>query len=142
MEASYRDAWVSVPTSPATSTKTCTELCAEHSGSWCPSDLAFSQGSAKVCGESDNGLACTVGVSWAEADQICGSIGARLCSITELQTDETRSSGCGFDSKWVWSSHSCGSEHHVVARGARVHVPRCIATLCTGTADRSGQVRP
>jgi hypothetical protein len=67
---------------------------------------------------SDNGLdRCFSSSPWAEADSICSSAGARLCTVAELQTDETRGSGCNFDESWIWSSNACEGGH-MVARGS------------------------
>uniref|UniRef100_A0A6V2VRI7 Glycoside hydrolase family 19 catalytic domain-containing protein n=1 Tax=Emiliania huxleyi TaxID=2903 RepID=A0A6V2VRI7_EMIHU len=39
-----------------------------------------------------------------EAEAICASAGARLCSAAELLADCARGTGCGFDSQLVWAS--------------------------------------
>jgi len=94
-------------------------------GSW-PSE----SGDSAVCGESDDGLGpqgskrCYGGntkydrTSWREASNVCGKAGARLCTIEELQADETRNTGCGHDLKLVWTSDDIGcklGQHAAVA---------------------------
>ena len=116
----YYNAWHPQTSPAAVSTKSCSQLCSHFGGGWCSSDPNFFLGSDLTCGESDNGLnggadGCFQS-TWAEADEICSSVGARLCTVAELQADETRASGCGFDDKWVWSSHQCDGGH-VVAQG-------------------------
>ena len=112
LKTAYTEAW-SHPT-PAISTRSCGELNLTESGK--------TFGSESVCAGSEFGGSCFPAVSWAEADQICTSAGARLCSAAELQTDEARGSGCGLDGYWSWSSHPCGGGSsgagHVVAMGS------------------------
>ena len=71
--------------------------------------LAF--GSSSVCGESDLGLGgCSGFMAWGDAASFCSAGGARLCTLEELQADDTRSTGCGYDTKAVWSSSRCNEE--------------------------------
>merc|ERR1712176_1141246 len=42
--------------------------------------------------------------SFAEATQLCGLAGARLCTKTELADMCTFQTGCGFDNDLIWSS--------------------------------------
>ena len=41
-----------------------------------------------------------------EAEAICSDAGVRLCTAEELQSDCSKSTGCGFDKELVWSSDS------------------------------------
>lgn len=45
--------------------------------------------------------------SWAEATSICMANGARLCTVTELENDETSGTGCNYNWKPVWSDTPC-----------------------------------
>ena len=45
--------------------------------------------------------------SWQHANHYCDSKGARLCTLTELQNDEARDTGCNYDRTFVWSSTPC-----------------------------------
>ena len=47
---------------------------------------------------------CHASVDAVTATAVCNSIGARLCSESELRADETRGTGCGFDAKAIWSA--------------------------------------
>ena len=74
------------------------------------------RGSDAVCGESDilnngetqcfggnNGHALNNGdgeaLSWSDAETICLTAGARLCTVEEIEGDEAASTGCGHDSE-------------------------------------------
>eukprot|EP00037_Helgoeca_nana_P030463 m.376491 g.376491 ORF g.376491 m.376491 type:complete len:1539 (-) comp28194_c0_seq1:146-4762(-) len=60
---------------------------------------------ADVVNNAFNG--CSGKVSYPEAKQFCEAVGARLCTLPELQADETHGSGCNYDFEHVWSSTSC-----------------------------------
>ena len=81
---------------------------------------AASYGSTAVCGESDLGLGgCSGEMSFVEAETFCTAIGARLCTLSEVESDETRGTGCGYDSKLVWTNSPCsGGAGHAQAPGA------------------------
>jgi hypothetical protein len=71
---------------------------------------AQAYGSSNTCGESDFGLGgCSGLVPWANAEKFCAAAGARLCTVTELQADEARGTGCNLDAQMVWSSTACAS---------------------------------
>ena len=68
------------------------------------------RGSDAVCGESDilnNGETQCFGgnngdgeaLSWSDAETICLTAGARLCTVEEIEGDEAASTGCGHDSE-------------------------------------------
>ena len=92
-----------------------------HSESTCD-DLGWSNanqyGSSNVCGESDDDLGgCDSASTWGQAVDKCTASGARLCTLAELQNDETRGTGCSFDSEMVWSSTPCGANVHALSVG-------------------------
>ena len=91
---------VPTPTEPSPlSMSTCDDLGWGNAESW---------GSSHVCGESDFNLGgCSHFISWLEAVSFCEIAGARLCSATELQANEARSTGCGIDKVLVWSRDAC-----------------------------------
>lgn len=67
-----------------------------------------------VCGESDDRLgpsgassACNE-ASLADAISICNVAGARLCSVDEVGSGATATTGCGFDTAYTWTSTWCG----------------------------------
>jgi len=63
-----------------------------------------------VCGESDKGMAggCSGLVTWEQGHSTCQTVGARLCTLEEMSSDETRGTGCAYDNDLLWTSTSCG----------------------------------
>ena len=59
---------------------------------------------------------CANGWDWQMADSICTSVGARLCTATELANDVAQGTGCGFDNANVWTSDVC-MDGHIAADG-------------------------
>eukprot|EP01050_Picozoa_sp_SAG11_P011196 SAG11_NODE_1170_length_5614_cov_4.941795_5_plen_267_part_00 len=49
---------------------------------------------------------CQSSATHVEADQICESLGGRLCSKTEVDSGCIRGTGCSFDVALVWTSDS------------------------------------
>jgi len=71
-------------------------------------------GNKSVCGStkrhdlvnsSYNG--CSGPVTWREASNFCEGAGGRLCTLAELEADETHGSGCNYDYQHIWSSTPC-----------------------------------
>ena len=62
---------------------------------------------------------------WQHAANICAAIGARQCTVAELQAEETRWSGCQHDLEFVWTGEPCddvtvgtaGADAHWTAMG-------------------------
>jgi hypothetical protein len=46
----------------------------------------------------------------AHAAAICLGVGARLCTVAELEAEVARGTGCGHDSEQTWASDLCGSD--------------------------------
>jgi hypothetical protein len=76
------------------SAKTCEDL------SWW-----MGRGSDKVCAQSD--LPGCFRESFADGRKACKDIGARLCTQSEVRKDETKNTGCSFNSELIWSSTAC-----------------------------------
>lgn len=76
-------------------------------------------GSAEVCGETDGPAVgpCSGDVTWAQAEAFCTAGGARLCTLNELVENETVGTGCGYDSRRVWSSTACGPGAYLSTSG-------------------------
>jgi hypothetical protein len=55
-------------------------------------------------GESEINGVCNSAKTYTEAVNICGAVGARLCSKEELLADCPRGTGCNFDREYNWSS--------------------------------------
>ena len=64
-------------------------------------------GSAAVCGATDPGGSCSDLVDFEGAVAFCASNGARLCTLDELNADETATTGCGYDDARVWTQTPC-----------------------------------
>jgi hypothetical protein len=104
-------------------------------------DLAGT-GDVAVCGESDvvstvtgaDSAGCTSDASWATADAICLSAGARLCTVEELEADETAGTGCGFDAALSWSRDNlnCSTGQHTAVIGRSTSSASCM-TCVAGT---------
>jgi hypothetical protein len=54
---------------------------------------------------------------WSFNQEVCSRIGARMCTVAEMITDETKGSGCQHNADWIWTSTPCATGH-VVAAGA------------------------
>lgn len=85
------------PQDSATSAKTCAQL-----------NLSFMYRNSNVCGMSQIQRTCYKTSTFADAYALCTSVGARLCSDVELGADAARSTGCGLDSRLVWTATPCG----------------------------------
>ena len=79
---------------------------------------SFMWGNVDVCGSSL--ASCNYASTYDEANQLCGSAGARLCSSAELERNVVASTGCGIDSMLTWSSTSCDAGH-VLRMGSATH---------------------
>ena len=55
----------------------------------------------------EKALPCTYGVTQAAARGVCGSLGARLCTLEEIEGGEVLNTGCVVNFRQVWSSTPC-----------------------------------
>eukprot|EP01052_Picozoa_sp_SAG31_P022602 SAG31_NODE_1805_length_7233_cov_5.304738_2_plen_1964_part_01 len=86
-----------------------------------------------VCAESDSGFRCAPRETAAAAAGICESIGARLCTASELENGEGQGTGCDHDTLMLWSSStessffalSCATGEQVVVSGNNREVSTC-----------------
>lgn len=109
------------------------------------SELTFdnSHGDPAVCGESDMGGQCNQETSWSTAQSLCIGAGARLCTVEEIEADETAGSGCGHDGRYIWTADTIGcnpGEHVVVIGNSGFNVDESVLCqaddLHTGTGVR------
>jgi hypothetical protein len=72
---------------------------------------AAAYGEKAVCGETDAAplSGCSGELDWPAARLFCQSVGARLCTLTEVKV-EPQDSGCVYDAKQAWSSTACGDD--------------------------------
>ena len=55
-------------------------------------------------GGSDEGFDCQENKTFAQAEAICATAGARLCTVAELEDECTRGTGCFHDWDLVWGT--------------------------------------
>ena len=77
------------------------------SGSTCDElgwDVGF--GDDDVCPERDDSPLpdCSDYLNWTSARSFCETAGARLCTLAEMQNDETRNTGCSYTAMPSWST--------------------------------------
>lgn len=70
--------------------------------------LLDSGGGAVPAARDRCGNGCFASASYPEAEASCAAGGARLCTYAELLANETKGTGCGFDSRRVWTSTNAG----------------------------------
>eukprot|EP01046_Picozoa_sp_COSAG06_P004706 COSAG06_NODE_201_length_20356_cov_7.834140_3_plen_1046_part_00 len=68
-------------------------------------------GSSHLVGEFGSSDLCVRERSYIEAESLCGELGSRLCTVTELQDDEGDPEACGYASifKWSWADTPVGA---------------------------------
>ena len=134
---------------------TCFGTCVAEQGPGCSTcaDLGWRDGGDGVCAESDpqnqpGWSSCVNEITQADADEMCSSIGARLCTAVELfENAEGQGTGCGHDNRLIWSSSSslnsgeynlrCESFEKVVVQGnPRRGAPSCVNVGEVGAALR------
>lgn len=119
-------------TTSSTSTSTSTTSTTEDSNGGGGSLKSCSQlgwplaSGSNVCGESDDGWSCNKDATYQEAADTCDQQGARLCTEEELMWDNAgRGTGCGLNSKWVWSNTHCttsnGSKGRVAIQWSQIN---------------------
>ena len=66
--------------------------------------------------DSEINGSCKKGRTFAQAQSSCIGVGARLCTVSELESDCTAGTGCQFDHERVWSSTESGEEPAFIQR--------------------------
>ena len=89
-------------------------------------------------------MMCSGELTWDEAYSFCTEVGARMCSVEELRSDEATDSGCMYNDQLVWSSTACGTPHagggRWVVPGAAAHNDTLLET-CGDAQDHKHLVR-
>lgn len=73
-------------------------------------------GSSSIYSDTDidiDTMGCSGQKAFLEARSWCEGIGARLPTLTEVENDETRGMGCGYDTEYIWTSTPCTSGYYV-----------------------------
>eukprot|EP00045_Choanoeca_perplexa_P017655 m.261284 g.261284 ORF g.261284 m.261284 type:complete len:2833 (+) comp17596_c0_seq5:884-9382(+) len=113
------------------SSRTCGEL------GWSPSRTEFDTFghvcAASAVSSTDGEASCpTAATPFAVAEQYCASLGARLCSAEEVEAEETRGSGCGFDLKRIWTRSPCENGFYTMPGASYATT---IKKECTASSD-------
>mmetsp|Transcript_8544 Transcript_8544/g.17309 ORF Transcript_8544/g.17309 Transcript_8544/m.17309 type:complete len:277 (-) Transcript_8544:79-909(-) len=71
-------------------------------------------------------------VNFSQADDYCQSLGARLCTVEEVEDDVTELTGCGLDPTYIWTSSArdCLSGSVNIAAGASKRASPNVAPCC------------
>ena len=86
---------------------------------------AFKLDNTRVCGASKiNGKCHKESASLAKASNVCGAVGARLCSVQEITAGAAHDTGCGMDKSWVWTSTEC--EGGAMVASGKHQTPQCV----------------
>uniref|UniRef100_A0A7S1XAN8 C-type lectin domain-containing protein n=1 Tax=Compsopogon caeruleus TaxID=31354 RepID=A0A7S1XAN8_9RHOD len=103
-----------------------------------------------VCGASQFGAAQNFAcfpnpVGYRDASRFCLSLGARLCSVAEMEDDVTELTGCFLDPTYIWtkSSRNCAPGFKNIAAGASKRALPSVAACCrltTTCASRSSAI--
>jgi hypothetical protein len=82
--------------------------------------------SQNVCASSNINGMCITSATFEAAQASCFSMGARLCSVSELENNAARGTGCHLDPRLVWSNTPCGvgkAQGVMAATGAASDAP-------------------
>ena len=84
---------------------------------------------------------CYGGETWnyADAQAVCQSAGARLCTVAELNSDVATGTGCEADLDYVWTGEACGSGVYVTAGSSTAQPQR--DTMCASKETKIASVR-
>lgn len=74
-----------------------------------------------------NGCAAT---THSQAERMCTTIGARLCTVSDMLNEESSSTGCGHDVRRLWTDEPCG-ENSFITMSDRVANAGIIPQQCT-----------
>ncbi|MFB6076258.1 MAG: LamG-like jellyroll fold domain-containing protein, partial [Candidatus Aenigmatarchaeota archaeon] len=99
------------------------------------SDLGWSTsgGSGDICGECDDAPlpGCSGTKTYSEAVEYCEDAGARLCTNTEIENDETTGTGCGYDNQQTWTSTYCREGKVITQEGDGDQGTNCVSVTST-----------
>ena len=84
--------------------------------------------------ESDAGFQCSGLVTFPEAEAICLNENARLCTQEEVLDNCARGTGCGYDSKQIWTSSDGISELEYTWVSNEDHADQTLG-MCEGECD-------
>ena len=75
-----------------------------------------------ACGESDKAFKkgedkCFTWKNHPDAERKCLKLGGRMCSQADIEAGVGKSTGCQFDSQFLWTSTPCGTKAYIKAKG-------------------------
>ena len=90
-----------------------------------------------ACGESDKAFKkgldkCFTNKNHPDAERKCLKLGGRMCSQADIEAGVGKSTGCQFDSKFLWTSTSCGVNSYIQAKGNGDGSTQCRAVKSKG----------
>eukprot|EP00615_Pteridomonas_danica_P019331 CAMPEP_0114387328 /NCGR_PEP_ID=MMETSP0102-20121206/7186_1 /TAXON_ID=38822 ORGANISM="Pteridomonas danica, Strain PT" /NCGR_SAMPLE_ID=MMETSP0102 /ASSEMBLY_ACC=CAM_ASM_000212 /LENGTH=1469 /DNA_ID=CAMNT_0001544393 /DNA_START=38 /DNA_END=4443 /DNA_ORIENTATION=+ len=94
-------------------------------------------GSETVCGETPDvdGVTCGGYVDFDSALDACQDLGARLCSISEIENGDVKDTGCNYNTELIWSGTSCGTDSYYASIGSGDSgTTTCMTDLTTTTS--------
>jgi len=86
--------------------------------------------SKKVCSNSRVNGKCSGRVTKTQAEAFCSAVGARLCSVEELENDEAAGTGCNLDGKRSWTRNACSGGAMTVGGSKRSSKKRTLRAKC------------
>ena len=136
------------PTSaPATTEPTPAPTAMQSAGSILPRDVSavtctdldweLRDGSSAVCivRKIQDGHCMSGQVTFQEAQGLCEAVGAKLCSIEEVASDEGRSAGCGLNKQAVWTRDACTGGYFSTGATSRARMADECVTNPTAVRD-------
>ena len=75
-------------------------------------------------------------VTLEQAQNACAQIGARMCTLKEIQADELASSACYHKAKRVWTTDSCTGNGAIIAQYNFAEEFRSITSTCVSSRIR------
>ena len=90
-----------------------------------------------TCGESDKSFKkgadkCFTWKNHPDAERKCLKLGGRMCSQEDIEAGVGKSTGCGFDSEFLWTSTPCGANSFIQAKGNGDGSTQCRAAKSKG----------
>jgi hypothetical protein len=90
---------------------------------------------------SDEGFQCSMGgLNYSEAQNVCAKVGARLCTIDELENDCTAGTGCNHDRSYIWTNTPASQAFYIDFSISGISYEN--ATLIESMVDNSADFDP
>ena len=63
-------------------------------------------------------------VGYIDAEEVCASAGARMCTAPEIESGLTRGTGCSLDTRLIWTATPCTAGEEFCAAGKTIRAGR------------------